>query len=121
VRDQLLRKKEKLLDQLKALAATIPTTLISATTVRFTDLERQLKAKAGSIEDVDAQRRWVALSRARQQQAACGGGGSATTWQACMLQGRARGWPLGGASAAHPSPLTPRQQPWRVPSSGHGS
>lgn len=57
VRDLLLRKKEKLLDQLKALAASIPTNLISATSAKFGDLERQLKAKAGSIEEVDAQRK----------------------------------------------------------------
>lgn len=59
MRELLLRKKEKLLDQLKALTATIPTTLISATSNKFSDLERQLKTKAGSIEDVDAQRKWV--------------------------------------------------------------
>lgn len=57
VRELLLRKKEKLLDQLKALAATIPTNLMNATGAKFSDLERQLKAKAGSIEDVDAQRK----------------------------------------------------------------
>lgn len=57
VRELLLRKKEKLLDQLKALAATIPTNLMNATSNKFSDLERQLKAKAGSIEDVDAQRK----------------------------------------------------------------
>jgi hypothetical protein len=57
VRELLLRKKEKLLDQLKALAATMPTNLISATSNKFSDLERQLKAKAASIEDVDAQRK----------------------------------------------------------------
>jgi hypothetical protein len=57
VRELLLRKKEKLLDQLKALAATIPINLMNATSNKFSDLERQLKAKAGSIEDVDAQRK----------------------------------------------------------------
>ncbi len=57
MREQLLRKKEKLLDQLKALAATIPTNLMNATSNKFSDLERQLKVKAGSIEDVDAQRK----------------------------------------------------------------
>lgn len=57
VRELLLRKKEKLLDQLKALAATVPTNLMNATSNKFSDLERQLKAKAGSIEDVDAQRK----------------------------------------------------------------
>lgn len=59
VRELLLRKKGKLLDQLKALAATIPTNLIVATSTKFSDLERQLKAKAGSIEEVDAQRKYV--------------------------------------------------------------
>lgn len=57
VRELLLRKKEKLLDQLKALAATIPTNLMSTTGSKFSELERQLKVKAGSIEDVDAQRK----------------------------------------------------------------
>jgi hypothetical protein len=60
VREQLLRKKEKLLEQLKALAASIPTTLLVATSTKFNELERQLRAKAGSLEDVDAQRRFVA-------------------------------------------------------------
>lgn len=58
-REQLVRKKEKLVDQLKALAASIPTTLMAATSNKFTELERQLKAKAGSLEEVDAQRRSV--------------------------------------------------------------
>ena len=57
VREMLLRKKERLLDQLKALAASIPTNLMSTTSTKFSELERQLKAKVASIEDVDAQRK----------------------------------------------------------------
>lgn len=49
------------MEQLKALAATIPTNLMSATSSKFSDLERQLKAKAGSLEEVDAQRKYVAV------------------------------------------------------------
>lgn len=49
------------MEQLKALAATIPTNLMSATSNKFSDLERQLKAKAGSLEEVDAQRKYVAV------------------------------------------------------------
>lgn len=57
MRELLLRKKEKLLNQLKALAASIPTNLMNATSTKFSDLERQLKVKAASVEDVDAQRK----------------------------------------------------------------
>jgi hypothetical protein len=65
VRELLLRKKERLVEQLKALAATIPTNLMSATSNKFSDLERQLKAKAGSLEEVDAQRKYVRTVHSR--------------------------------------------------------
>jgi hypothetical protein len=57
VRELLVRKKERLVDSLKALAASVPTTLLVATSTKFSELERQLRAKAASLEDVDAQRR----------------------------------------------------------------
>eukprot|EP00879_Flechtneria_rotunda_P025821 GHRR01027470.1.p1 GENE.GHRR01027470.1~~GHRR01027470.1.p1 ORF type:complete len:267 (+),score=120.11 GHRR01027470.1:1103-1903(+) len=59
VRDVLLRKKEKLVGLLKALAARIPRVLLAAASAKFSELERQLKAPANSIEEVDAQRKFI--------------------------------------------------------------
>lgn len=60
VRDLLLRKQERLAASLKALAARVPRSMLSAAGAKFAELERALRAKAGSIEDVDAQRRLIA-------------------------------------------------------------
>lgn len=60
MRDLLLRKQERLVVQLKALAAAAPAGRLAATGTKFGELERRLRAKAGSLEDVDAQRRFVA-------------------------------------------------------------
>jgi dynein heavy chain len=57
VRDVLLRKKEKLVGMLKALVARVPRSMMAATSEKFSELERQLKAKANSIEEVDQQRK----------------------------------------------------------------
>jgi hypothetical protein len=66
-----LRKQERLAASLKALAARVPRDALAAVGVKFAELERQLRAKAASIEDVDTQRRWVvggSLNRLRCQQ-----------------------------------------------------
>ncbi|WIA31960.1 hypothetical protein OEZ86_002815 [Tetradesmus obliquus] len=60
VREALLRKKEKLVGMLKALVARVPRSMVAATSARFSELERQLKAKASSIEEVDQQRKFIA-------------------------------------------------------------
>lgn len=67
---------------LKAVVARVPRTMMTATSAKFAELERQLKAKAGSIEDVDQQRKWVLLF---SMQAMCGGG--VPEWQhtACAV------------------------------------
>jgi hypothetical protein len=57
VREALLRKKEKLVGMLKALVARVPRSMMAATSAKFSELERQLKAKASSIEEVDQQRK----------------------------------------------------------------
>eukprot|EP00878_Enallax_costatus_P016966 GHUV01017809.1.p1 GENE.GHUV01017809.1~~GHUV01017809.1.p1 ORF type:complete len:1283 (+),score=439.89 GHUV01017809.1:87-3935(+) len=60
VRDTLLRKKEKLVGMLKAVVARVPRAMVSLTSAKFSELERQVKAKAVSIEEVDAQRKFIA-------------------------------------------------------------
>lgn len=60
VRDHLLRVKSKLVLLLKGLAARIPRALLSAASFKASELEKQLKSKPNSIEDVDAQRRYAA-------------------------------------------------------------
>lgn len=57
VREALLRKKERLVGLLKGLMARVPRGMLAATGAKFGELERQLKTKPASIEDVDAQRR----------------------------------------------------------------
>jgi hypothetical protein len=57
VREALLSKKEKLVGLLKALVARVPRSMMAATSAKFSELERQLKAKASSIEEVDQQRK----------------------------------------------------------------
>lgn len=57
VRDTLLRKKEKLVSMLRAVVARVPRAMMSASSAKFSELERQVKAKTTSVEDVDAQRK----------------------------------------------------------------
>jgi hypothetical protein len=59
VRELLLRKQEALVAGLRALAARVPRAMLAAAGAKFAELERQLRAKAATLEDVDAQRRWV--------------------------------------------------------------
>ncbi|KAF6265909.1 dynein heavy chain 2 [Scenedesmus sp. NREL 46B-D3] len=59
VREALLRKKEKLVCMLKTLVARVPRSMLAATSSKFSELERQLKAKASSIEEVDQQRNFI--------------------------------------------------------------
>ncbi|WIA11828.1 hypothetical protein OEZ85_011917 [Tetradesmus obliquus] len=60
VREALLRKKEKLVGMLKALVTRVPRSMVAATSAKFSELERQLKVKASSIEEVDQQRKFIA-------------------------------------------------------------
>ncbi|GBF98747.1 dynein heavy chain axonemal [Raphidocelis subcapitata] len=60
VRDLLLRKQERLATALKSLTARMPREMLAAVGAKFADLERRLRTKATSIEEVDAQRRLVA-------------------------------------------------------------
>ena len=60
VRDLLLRKQERLATALKSLTAHMPREMLAAVGAKFADLERRLRTKACSIEEVDAQRRLVA-------------------------------------------------------------
>jgi hypothetical protein len=60
VRDLLLRKQERLATALKSFAARVPREMLAAVGAKFADLERRLRSKACSIEEVDAQRRLVA-------------------------------------------------------------
>jgi dynein heavy chain len=57
VRDQLLRVKFRLVQLLKGLTARIPRVIIASASAKAADLEKQLRAKANSIEEVDAQRK----------------------------------------------------------------
>lgn len=57
VRDALLRKKEKLVGMLKSMMARVPRAMMASTSTKFSELERQVKAKATNIEGVDAQRK----------------------------------------------------------------
>ncbi len=59
VRDTLLRKKDHLVALLKGLAARVPRSMALAAGAKFNELERALRSRATSIEDVDAQRRLV--------------------------------------------------------------
>eukprot|EP00882_Tetradesmus_deserticola_P030997 GHRQ01035031.1.p1 GENE.GHRQ01035031.1~~GHRQ01035031.1.p1 ORF type:complete len:225 (+),score=128.54 GHRQ01035031.1:132-806(+) len=45
---------------LKALVARMPRSIMAAASAKFSELERQLKAKASSIEEVDQQRKFAA-------------------------------------------------------------
>lgn len=71
VRDHLLRVKSKLVLLLKGLAARIPRALLSAASFKASELEKQLKSKPNSIEDVDAQRRYAAAFAVALPQCAC--------------------------------------------------
>lgn len=71
VRDHLLRVKSKLVLLLKGLAARIPRALLSAASFKASELEKQLKSKPNSIEDVDAQRRCAAAFAVALPQCAC--------------------------------------------------
>ena len=57
VRDQLLRVKSKLVQLLKGLTARMPRAIIASASAKAAELEKQLRAKANSIEEVDSQRR----------------------------------------------------------------
>jgi hypothetical protein len=59
VRDLLLCKQERLAAALKALAVRVPRDALASAGARFADLERQLRAKAATIEEVEARRRLV--------------------------------------------------------------
>jgi dynein heavy chain len=59
VRDALLKKKEKLVQQLKALAARVPRKALAAVGAKFAELERELRARPADLEQVDEQRRLV--------------------------------------------------------------
>ncbi|KAF8071068.1 Dnah1 [Scenedesmus sp. PABB004] len=60
VRELLLRKQERLVGLLKGFVARVPRDMLAAAGAKAAELERQLRAKAGSIEEVDAQRRLIA-------------------------------------------------------------
>jgi hypothetical protein len=60
VRDALLRKQERLVAALKAFAAREPREMLAVAAAKFAELERRLRVRAGSIEELDAQRRFIA-------------------------------------------------------------
>ncbi|KAG1679690.1 hypothetical protein FOA52_006209 [Chlamydomonas sp. UWO 241] len=58
-RDMLLQRKAKLVSLLKLLVARVPRKMMSALDVKFKEIERQLRAKTTSLEDVDEQRKYI--------------------------------------------------------------
>ena len=60
VRDVLLRKQGALVAALRAFAASVPRSILAAMGAKCAELDRALRAKTSSLEDVDAQRRLVA-------------------------------------------------------------
>jgi hypothetical protein len=59
VREALLQKQERLIAALKVLAARVPREMLTAAAAKFAELERRLRLKATSIEELDAQRRFI--------------------------------------------------------------
>jgi len=60
VRDAVLRKQTALVASLKAFAAARPRAMLAATSARFVEIERALRVKPTTLEDVEAQRKLVA-------------------------------------------------------------
>ena len=58
-RELLVKKQEKLVALLKGLAARVPRRAMAAVSSKFSELNKQLLAKANSVEDVDEQRKFI--------------------------------------------------------------
>lgn len=71
-RELLLKKQEKLVTLLKGLAARVPRKAIAAVSAKFAELDKQVKTKANTIEDVDNQRKFIEALPAKVR--CCGAG-----------------------------------------------
>ncbi|KAG2485619.1 hypothetical protein HYH03_015682 [Edaphochlamys debaryana] len=58
-REMLVKKQEKLVALLKALAARVPRRAMAAVSSKFAEIDRALKAKVNNLEDVDEQRTYI--------------------------------------------------------------